>query len=249
MSKRRSRAARRRLFRLVFTLILIAVLLAVFLIFFRLKTVVVRGNLHNAPEEVTELLLEKPILENTVLAKLFNTNRKIESPGFIDSLDVEILSPDKIRVYVTERSFVGCIPAGAFWWYFDASGKVLARASDRTPGENVPYVEGLDIRRDPEIGSFLEVLNTKAFSMLAMLRARIDLNPAMMPDKVVFDEAGAMSLLYGDVEVLVGSGEKLELRLKQLSGVMSELMSGDYAGTLHLETYDGSQAGLIFDKK
>ena len=248
MSKRRSRAARQRLFRVILILIIIAASVAAFLIFFRLKTVVVRGNLHNSPEEITEILLEKPILENTVLAKLFNTNRKIEDPGFVDSVDVEILAPDKVRAHVTERTFVGCIPAGAYWWYFDASGKVLAVAGDRMPGEHVPYVEGLDIRRDPEVGSFLEVLNTKAFSMLAMLRARIDLSEDMMPDKVVFDENGAMSLYYGDVGALMGSGEKLELRLKQLAGVMPELMSGDYHGTLHLETYDGSQSGLIFDK-
>ena len=58
-----------------------------------------------------------------------------------------------------------------------------------------------------------------------------------------------MSLYYGDVTVLMGSGEKMEMRLKQLSGVMQELLGGGYSGTLHLETYDGSQAGLIFDKK
>ena len=55
-----------------------------------------------------------------------------------------------------------------------------------------------------------------------------------------------MSLSYGDVTVLLRSGEKLELRLRQLSGVLPELMKG-YRGTLHLETYDGSQSGLIFD--
>ena len=104
-------------------------------------------------------------------------------------------------------------------------------------------------RGDPEIGCYLSVMNTKVFSMLAMLRGRIDLNPDMMPDRVVFDESGAMSLYYGDVTVLMGSGEKMEMRLKQLSGVMQELLGGGYSGTLHLETYDGSQAGLIFDKK
>lgn len=248
MSKRKSRAKRQRLFRVLFSLALLAAAVFAFLVIFQLKTVRVRGNLHNAPEEITELLLQRPIAGNTVLAKLLNTNRKIEDPGFIDSIDVEILGPDTVRVYVTERSFVGCIPAGAYWWYFDSSGKVLARTSDRMEGENVPYVEGLENRGDPEIGSYLSVVNTKAFSMLAMLRARIDANPAMMPDKVVFAGDGSMSLYYGDVVALLGTGEKLELRLKELSGVMSELMNGDYHGTLHLETYDGSQAGLIFDK-
>ena len=248
MSRRRSKAARRRLRRMILTIVLIAVLVTAFLVVFRLKTVLVRGNLHNTPSEITELLLERPIAENTVLAKLLNTNRKIDKPGFVDSVNVEILGRDTVRVTVTERTFIGCIPAGAFWWYFDATGKVLAQAQDRTEGEYAPLVEGLELRSDPEIGSYLPVMNTKIFSMLTMLRAGVDLNPQMFPDKVVFDDTGAMSLYYGDVTVLVGTGEKLELRLKQLSGVMPELLGGDYKGVLHLETYDGSQAGLIFDK-
>ena len=100
-----------------------------------------------------------------------------------------------------------------------------------------------------ELGNYLTVRNTKMFSMLAMLRARIDVNETMMPDLVRFDDDGAMSLIYGDVTVLMGSGEKLELRLKQLAGVMPELLSGSYKGTLHLENYDGSQKGLIFDQE
>ena len=233
--------------KLVFILVLILALAAAFFVIFRLRTVLVRGNLHNAPEEVTALLLERPIAENTILAKLFNTNRTIEDPGFIESINVEILGRDKVRVIVTERTFVGCIPAGAYWWYFDSSGKVLAQETDRTEGENVPVVEGLDIRNDPALGSYLTVMNTKVFSMLAMLRGRIDMNPEMMPDKVVFEEDGSMSLYYGPVVVLMGTGEKLELRLKELAGVIGELKNGQYKGTLHLETYDGSQSGLIFD--
>ena len=46
-----------------------------------------------------------------------------------------------------------------------------------------------------------------------------------MPDQAVFDD-GAMSLIYGRRDVLMGSGEKLEMRLKQLAGVLPELLSG-----------------------
>ena len=250
MSRKKSKAARRRSMRLALILILLAAAVIGFLTVFRLRTVYVRGNLHNAPEEVTALLLERPIAENTVLARLMNANRKIEDPGFIDSINVQILGRDTIRVQVNERVFVGCVAAGAYYWYFDSSGKVMARAKERTEGEHVPLVEGGGIEAGKiELGNYLTVRNTKMFSMLAMLRARIDVNETMMPDLVRFDDDGAMSLIYGDVTVLMGSGEKLELRLKQLAGVMPELLSGSYKGTLHLENYDGSQKGLIFDQE
>ena len=248
MSRRKSRAARLAALKTAAVLILVAVLVVVFLVVFRLRTVYVRGNMHNAPDEVTALLLERPCAENTILTKLLNTKRKIETPGFIESIDTEILGRDTLRVLVTERTFVGCVPAGAYWWYFDASWKGLANAPERTAGEYVPSVEGLTLRSDPEIGSYLPVMNTRMFSMLAMLRARVEMNPNVFPDKAVFDEEGNMSLIYGPVTVLMGNGEKMELRLKQLAGVIEELLGGAYEGTLHLENYDGSQAGLIFDK-
>ena len=82
--------------------------------------------------------------------------------------------------------------------------------------------------------------------MLGMLRNRIEVNKELRPDQVIF-EGSAMTLVYGDVKVLMGTGEKLELRLRQLSALLPELKSG-YAGTLHMETYDGSQGGIVFDK-
>ncbi len=249
MSKKKSKASRRGPIRIVLFLLLLLIALGVFFAAFQLKTVYVRGNLHNTPDEVTDILRKKPIMGNTILAKLFNTNRKIEDPGFIDSVNVEILSREAVRAVVTERTFVGCVGAGASLWYFDASGKVMATAQELTPGEYVPRVYGLVPDRDPELGSYLMVSNTKVFSMLAMLKARIDVSPELMPDRVDFDSSGTMKLTIGSVEVLLGDGEKLELRLRQLAGVMPELLSGGYSGTLHLENYDGSQTGLIFDKR
>ena len=167
MSRKKSKAARRRSMRLVLILILLAAAVIGFLTVFRLRTVYVRGNLHNAPEEVTALLLERPIAENTVLARLMNANRKIEDPGFIDSINVQILGRDTVRVQVNERVFVGCVAAGAYFWYFDSAGKVMARAKERTEGEHVPLVEGGGIEAGKiELGNYLTVRNTKMFSCI-----------------------------------------------------------------------------------
>ncbi|MDO5702469.1 MAG: hypothetical protein Q4G47_03850 [Lachnospiraceae bacterium] len=247
-SRKKTKAARRRSMRLLLTMLITVTALVAFFAVFQLKTVYVKGNLHDSPDDVTAVILERPVLGNTILAKLMNTNRKITKTGFIESINTEILGTDTIRVYVTERTYVGCVAAGAYLWYFDASGKVMAQAKERVKGEHVPLVEGADIDVGHiELDSYLTVRSTKMFSMLAMLRARIDVSESLMPDLVRFDEDGNMTLIYEDVTVLMGMGEKLEMRLKQLAGVMPELMNGDYRGTLHLETYDGSQTGLLFD--
>lgn len=225
-------------------LILLAVVL--FFLVFRLKTVIVSGNVHNAPSEITDLILERPVLGNTVLACLMNAGRKLEGPGFADRLSVRIVNRETVRVTVTERRFAGRVCDGSKWFYFDTSGDVLVSADKALEGDGIPPVEGLSFTTDVEVMKRLPITNSKVFSMLGMLLNRTEVMEEMIPDKVVFGDDSAMSLIYGDVTVLLGTGEKLEMRLRELSGVLKELLTG-YKGTLHLENYDGSQNGLIFD--
>lgn len=229
-------------------LFICALAIAAFFLVFRLRTVRVGGAVHEQPSEITALLLERPICENTVLAMLFNNGREISSPGFVESLSVTITGRDSVHVEVHEREFVGCAQSGDFWYYFDSSGTVMATAASRTEGELIPPVEGLDLVTTPSVNLTLPTSNTKAFAMLGMLKNRVDASPALMPDKVMFD-GSSMDLIYGDVTVLMGTGEKLDMRLKELAGVLSTLKEGDYKGTLHLEYYDGTQNGLIFDRE
>lgn len=248
MSGKRSKARRRRrrARRFVLRFLFFAAVLAALAFVFQLKTVVVRGNLHETPEEITEMILSRPVFGNTLLAKAFNTNRRIESDGFVEKLDVRILSPDTIRVYVTERNFVGCLTSGGRWWYFDSAGAVRASALSRTDGEQIPPVEGLELGSDPAVGKGLPITNTKVFSMLGVLSNLVSADSTLMPDMVTFDGKSSMTLTYGDITVLLGTGEKLELRIRKMGEVLPAI-EGKYKGTLHLETYDGSQSNLIFD--
>lgn len=244
--KSRERLRRRRRRRLLMRLAVCALAVAGFFLIFRLRTVRVRGAVHETPSQITALLLERPICDNTILAWLFNNGRGISSPGFVESLTVTVTGRDSVRVEVHERVLAGCVENGDYWYYFDSSGTVMASAAARTDGELIPPIEGLDLATTPSINMTLPTSNTRSFSMLGMLKNRIDENPAMLPDKVIF-EGTSMDLIYGDVTVLMGTGEKLDLRLKELSGVLSTLREGDYKGTLHLEYYDGTQNGLVFD--
>ena len=246
MSGRRSRREAQRIRRRVLTVVLILVPVILFFAVFRLRTVIVSGNTHNVPSEITELVLERPVLGNTVLAWLMNTGRKISSAGFVDRLHVSILGIDRIRVSVVERRFAGRVFEDGKWYYFDTGGEVLAEAENALEGDGIPPVEGLSFTTSVEVMKQLPITNGKVFSMLGMLLNRTEVMEEMIPDRVVFGADSSMSLIYGDVTVLLGSGEKLEMRLRELSGVLKELLSG-YRGTLHLENYDGSQNGLVFD--
>ena len=245
MSRRRSRKGRK--IRRFLLWLLILTCAAVFLVFFfQLRTVVVSGNRHSKADEITALVLERPTGGNTLLAKLLNTNRKIDRPGFTERINVAITGRDSIRVTVTERSFVGCMEFDGTWWYFDSSGLVMASAASRMEGEGIPPVTGLELTSAPELGAELPITTTKVFSMLGVVRSLTETDAQAVPDEAVFDSNSALTLRYGDVSVKLGSGEKLEMRVKKLAEVLPVLREG-YAGVLHLESYDGSQSGLIFD--
>ena len=98
----------------------------------------VSGNRHSKADEITALVLERPTGGNTLLAKLLNTNRKIDRPGFTERINVAITGRDSIRVTVTERSFVGCMEFDGTWWYFDSSGLVMALSYRKRPKKSLP---------------------------------------------------------------------------------------------------------------
>lgn len=246
MSKKRSE--RRRRGRKRFWLLLVPAAIAVLWILFPLRTVVVSGNIHNPPADITELLLEKPTGGNTLLAWFFNRKRRITSPGFIESLHTEITGRDSLRVEVTERPFVGRTEWNGSSWYYDSSGTVMAQVAIPAEGEWIPRVTGLDPAAAPALGEVLGVPFRNCFSMLGVLRSIYEADPSMAPDLVEFDSKGDMTAVYGDVRILLGDGEKLEMRVRKMAEVLPVLREG-YRGTLHLEGYDGSQSGLIFDKE
>ena len=66
------------------------------------------------------------------------------------------------------------------------------------------------------------------------------------PDKVIYDADSNITLIYGDIEVWLGKDEHLEEKMNTLASIMQE-MDG-LSGILHLEEYDSSRSGVIFEK-
>lgn len=229
-------------------MLLLAALILTLYLGFPLRHVVVSGTMHHEASVITNLVLERPVADNTLLAVLLNHERQISQFGFVESINAEIESRDTIRVEVTERSFIGCVFAEDKWWYFDSAGQVMACASRKLDGEQIPPVTGLLLSQTPQLGQQLPTTNTRAVSMLSVLATMTETNGELCPDEAIFDDDNRLVLRYGSVKVQVGSGEKLDMRLRKLEEVLNTVLNG-YTGTLHLETYDGSQAGLIFDQE
>lgn len=214
---------------------------------FQLSYVSVRGSVHNSAEAVSDIVCKDYMLNNTLLIRLFNVNRKIRGEGFISSVNVTITKVHAIRIDVTEKKLAGCVQYDGTCWYFDSSGIVQAEAEKCTDGDGIPLAEGLALTTAPVWGEKLPVDSAAPIQSLSILRESIAAG-LKQPDRAVFSDDGTMSLVYGDVTVLLGKGTSLALRLEKLAKIIDILTDGTYRGTLHLENYDGSQAGIIFDR-
>lgn len=239
------RRRRRRRFPFVITGIC-ATLVSLGLIF-QLSYVTVRGSVHNSAETVSDIVCRDYMLNNTLLIRLFNADRKIRGEGFIRSVNVTITNVHAIRIDVTEKKLVGCVLDDGIYWYFDSSGTVEARADSLKDGDGIPFAEGLALATEPVYGEKLPVSGSTPVVILTAIRERISGGLAQ-PDKVVFSDDGTAALAYGDVTVLLGDGTDIDMRLEKLMKIIDILTEGSYSGTLHLENYDGSQTGIIFDR-
>lgn len=252
MSTRRSeyqwrrRRKRRRIRRLLVTVLLLAALICIFFLAFPLKTVTVRGNVHESAEHITELVLDSPNGGNTVLAALMNRNRSISGEEFVSSLRAEILSSDTIRVTVIEKSLTGYVKDGKTCCYIGKDGTVEAESEKTWENDGIPEVDGLDFLAGIKKGETLPIRGTKPFILLDSLKSLSDFYQ-IPPDRVTFSDDYSMTLHYGKVQVLMGSGSNLEDRMKQLAGILKK-MDSTWSGTLHLENYTSSQGQVVFDR-
>lgn len=117
--------------------------------------------------------------------------------------------------------------------------------SEKEDFDYIPFVEGLTFS-SAAIGEILPVADPNVFSVLSSLKNIINKNQ-IIPDGVDFSEDGNLLLTYGTAQVNLGTGDHLEVRLEELTGILPSLQG--LSGILHLENFDGTQERLIFDKK
>lgn len=228
-------------------MILVIVLLAVVFLYvsFPLEKVVSSGSRHESPEKITSYVTDGPVFGNTLLAFLWNRDRNIRSDGFVENLKAEMTDHRTLEVKVTERRMCGCVLEDGKYWYFDGTGKVEAERSALTKGDHIPEVKGMTLTKTPEVGRRLPVSRRKNLVLLDSLKSLCDLY-GIYPDSVTFDRSD-MTLAVGSVDVKMGDGSNLELRMRTLSGILKAMKKG-MSGTLHLEEYDRSSTQAVFDK-
>ncbi len=126
-NKLKRRRQRRNRIILTVCMILGVILVAVMTFFyaFRVTSVKIAGNTHHPNEMILQYVQEDWVTTNTVLTSWFRKSIVVEDIPFVESLDIEVLDNNTIRIYVNEKQIVGYVVDHEQKLFFDKNGYVL----------------------------------------------------------------------------------------------------------------------------
>jgi len=212
----------------------IAILLGIFYYFvstYTIKNVYVEGNLHYTKEEIKEIVMEGPLGNNSLYLSMKYRNTGIENVPFVDVMDVEVLSPDTIKIIVYEKALAGYIEFMDNYLYFDKDGYVVENSNIITEG--VPLITGFDFSY-VVMGEKLPVENEAVFTNIMDITKLLS-KYELSADKIFFASGSEITVFFENIKVNLGSTKNLEEKIMNLPQFLSSLAGKK--GTLNLENY------------
>lgn len=200
---------------------------------YTIRTVYVEGNIHYTEEEIKELVMKGALGNNSLYLSMKYRERDIVGIPFVDVMNVDILSPDTIKITVYEKALAGFVSYMDTYMYFDKDGYVVENSSVRTVG--VPQITGLSFDH-MLLGEQLPVEDMGVFNRVLNITKLLN-KYGLMADKIYFHNSGEITVYFGDVKVALGSDDSdLEVKMMRLPVFLAELTGK--SGVLQMENYD-----------
>ena len=208
---------------------------------YTVQTVYIDGNIHYSEDEIKEMVMTGRFGNNSLYLSHKYKNKPVKDVPFVESMEVEVLSPDTIKINVYEKVLAGYTEYLGNYVYFDKDGIVCEVSDRKTHG--IPEVIGVKFdyivlyeklpAEDP--GLFKSVLNMTQL----MTKYGVD------GQKLYFDGYGNITMYYNDVTVKLGSDEDLDVKIMNLPSILKNLEG--MKGTLRMENYDENTSKVTFE--
>lgn len=208
---------------------------------YTINTVYVDGNVHYSQEDIQEMVMTGPLGNNSLYLSLKYKNKDIKNVPFVDSMSVQILAPDKIRIFVYEKALAGFVKFMNSNMYFDKDGYVVESSQIITKG--IPEISGLSFE-SVTLGQKLPVEDDEVFERIMSLTNLLN-KYALYPDRILFQQNGQEVLYFGEVRVALGEHTRMEEKLMNLPQFLEKLQGK--GGILHLESYTGNNESIQFE--
>ena len=212
-----------------------------FFSFFRVRTIEVMGSTHYTQDQVKEMALQGSFMSNTVLASFFHKNEQVSDMPFVEGYSVSMTGRDTICISVKEKKVVGCIPYLDNYIYFDRNGVFVEGL--KTRDEKVPFFDGIQV--DKVVLNEKLPLKGKTILNTAVALATIFQKNDTVPDHIQIDDKSRISLIYGDVTVILGEDRLLEDKMTRAIAILPKL-SGQ-KGILHMENITETEKNCTFE--
>lgn len=208
---------------------------------YTIRTVYVEGNVHYTEEEIKAMVMKGLFGDNSLYLSFKYKNRGLEGIPFVDVVDVNILSPDTVKIIVYEKTLTGYVKYLDTYVYFDRDGYVVESSSMRTLG--VPQITGLEFDHIVA-GEKLPVEDDVIFkSILNITKLLQKYN--LSADKIYFKKSGEVTVYFEGVKVALGDdASTLEDKLMLLPEFLP-LLAGR-SGVLQMQTYDEDSGKYTF---
>ena len=221
--------------------IICAASLAFVLLHYRVTEVEVIGNDHYSEEEIRNMVLQDNITDNSILLSWKYRNKSIKDIPFIESMDVEVLGNDRIRIMVYEKTLAGCVNYLGNYMYFDREGIVVESAAEATRG--VPEITGLHFE-SVRLYEKLPVEEETIFKEILNLTQLLD-KYEIVADKIYFDSTMQVTLYFGQARVRLGGSEKIDEKIMQLGAMVSSIEGK--SGVLDMTDFNENTTRLTFE--
>lgn len=208
---------------------------------YEIKNVLVDGAVHYTSDEIKDIVMEGPFGNNSLYLSYKYKNREITDIPFVQTINIEIVSADTIRISVYEKALAGYIEYLGRYIYFDKDGIAVESSNIITAG--VPEVVGVDFdyviiyeklpAEDENL--FKKVLNVTQLLTKYQVKA----------EKMYFKPNGEIVLYYKDITINLGKDDNMDIKIMNLPSILSNLEGRK--GILRMEDYSESSKTISFE--
>lgn len=222
--------------RLKILLVIPVTVLVIFLgafIGLRIQNVQVEGGEIYSEQEIIRQAMSDKYAYHSLYFWLKSRVSGVSCLPFVQEIDVEWHSYDRITLHVYDKSISGCVKYMGKYIYFDKDGVVLQSLSQ--PMEGVPIVTGI------EFGTFtlneaFEVEDDTLFDTIMNLSQLIN-HYDVDVDQMKFDGKD-VTIYSGKVQVHLGEKEFYDDDMAALSSVLKKTRKKDLSGTIDMTRYE-----------
>lgn len=209
--------------------------------YYKVTTVYVEGNVHYNNEEIMDMVMTGKLGDNSLYLALKYKNKGVDDIPFIQTMDVDILSPDTIRITVYEKALAGYIQYLDKYMYFDKDGIIVEASDKKTAG--IPQVTGLTFGY-VVMHEKLPVDNPDIFADILDITQLLN-KYGIQADKIQFSKSMHKTLYFGEARVSLGSNENIGEKIMKLQAILPELTGKK--GLLRMDNYSEEMRNITFE--